>query len=172
MDAAELREMSDEQLELELKNTTESLFRLRIQAQTERLDAPSELRRHRRLVARIKTVQGERNLGSSLNVSARFISRSNGSPITGTEYRAMLFDKDVFVKEPIVEGELDKDGYLRLRCDLQDEGKRESFAKLFEEKSEIYVVLEKESKAVFRSRPHAIRRKRERSAVKLGTFKV
>ena len=60
MNADELREMSDEQLELTLKETRENLFRLRIQAQTERLDAPSELRRHRRLVARIKTLQGQR----------------------------------------------------------------------------------------------------------------
>ncbi len=60
-DASELREMSDEQLALTLKETTDNLFHLRIQAQTERLDAPSELRRHRRLVARIKTIQGERS---------------------------------------------------------------------------------------------------------------
>ena len=46
--ATELREMSDEQLELTLKETEHNLFRLRMQAQTERLDAPSELRRHRR----------------------------------------------------------------------------------------------------------------------------
>lgn len=58
--ARELREMSDEQLGLTLNETTEHLFRLRIQAQTERLDAPSELRKHRRLVARIKTIQTER----------------------------------------------------------------------------------------------------------------
>ncbi|MEQ8790031.1 MAG: 50S ribosomal protein L29 [Pirellulaceae bacterium] len=56
----ELRDMSDEQLELTLKETKENLFRLRIQSQTERLDAPSELRRHRRLVARIKTIQRQR----------------------------------------------------------------------------------------------------------------
>lgn len=56
----ELREMSDEQLQLTLNETIENLFRLRIQAQTERLDAPSELRRHRRLVARIMTLQRER----------------------------------------------------------------------------------------------------------------
>jgi large subunit ribosomal protein L29 len=62
MKAAELREMSDEQLELTLKETANNLFRLRIQAQTERLDAPSELRRHRRLVARIKTLQRHRAL--------------------------------------------------------------------------------------------------------------
>jgi large subunit ribosomal protein L29 len=58
--AAELREMSDEQLTLTLKESSESLFRLRLQAETERLDAPSELKRHRRLIARIKTIQNER----------------------------------------------------------------------------------------------------------------
>lgn len=60
MKASELREMSEEQLGLTLKETSELLFRLRLQAQTERLDAPSELRRHRRLIARVKTVQTER----------------------------------------------------------------------------------------------------------------
>lgn len=58
--AGELREMSDEQLGLTLKEAIEGLFRMRIQSQTERLDAPSELRKTRRLVARIKTIQSER----------------------------------------------------------------------------------------------------------------
>lgn len=58
--ASELREMSDEQLRLTLNETSENLFRLRIKSQTERLDAPSELRKQRRLVARIKTIQTER----------------------------------------------------------------------------------------------------------------
>jgi large subunit ribosomal protein L29 len=62
MKMTELREMSDEQLHLTLNETTEVLFRLRMQAQTERLDAPSELRHHRRLVAQIKTIQREREL--------------------------------------------------------------------------------------------------------------
>jgi large subunit ribosomal protein L29 len=65
MNATELREMSDEQLQLTLNETAESLFRLRLQAQTERLDAPSELLRHRRLIARIKTLQRERELVAS-----------------------------------------------------------------------------------------------------------
>ena len=60
--ATELREMSDEQLGLTLTETCENFFRLRIQAQTERLDAPSELRKNRRLIARIKTIQREREL--------------------------------------------------------------------------------------------------------------
>ena len=59
--AAELREMSDEQLTVTLKETTDHLFRLRLQAQTERLDAPSELRKNRRLIARIKTIQRQRD---------------------------------------------------------------------------------------------------------------
>jgi large subunit ribosomal protein L29 len=62
MKAAELRDMSDEQLTLTLKDASEKLFRLRLQSQTERLDAPSELHRHRRLIARIKTVQRQREL--------------------------------------------------------------------------------------------------------------
>jgi len=58
--ATELREMSEEQLTLTLKETAETLFRLRIKAQTERLDTPSELRKNRRLIARLKTIQTQR----------------------------------------------------------------------------------------------------------------
>jgi large subunit ribosomal protein L29 len=61
MKNSELREMSDEQLELTLKEAAETLFKLRIQAQTERLDTPSELRKQRRLIARVKTIQTERS---------------------------------------------------------------------------------------------------------------
>jgi large subunit ribosomal protein L29 len=61
MKASELREMSDEQLGLTLNERCEQLFRLRLQAQTERLDAPSELRKHRRTIARIRTIQRERS---------------------------------------------------------------------------------------------------------------
>jgi large subunit ribosomal protein L29 len=68
MKAAELREMSDEHLQLTLKETAEHLFRLRIRAQTERLDAPSELRKHRRLVARVKTIQSQRQQAAAAQV--------------------------------------------------------------------------------------------------------
>ena len=60
MKAAELREMSEEQLTLTLNETQQNLFRLRMQAQTERLDAPSQLRHNRRLIARIKTILAQR----------------------------------------------------------------------------------------------------------------
>ena len=58
--AAELREMSDDQLGETLKEAKEQLFRRRLQAQTERLDSPSELQKNRRLIARIQTIQNER----------------------------------------------------------------------------------------------------------------
>jgi large subunit ribosomal protein L29 len=68
MNTKELREMSDEQLTATLAETVENLFRLRIQAQTERLDAPSELRRSRRSIARIKTEQRARTLAQPVAV--------------------------------------------------------------------------------------------------------
>ena len=61
----ELREMSDEQLELTAKDAANQLFRLRVQSQTEKLDSPSETRRNRRLIARIRTLQTERGRAAS-----------------------------------------------------------------------------------------------------------
>ena len=60
--AAELRDMSDEQLSVLLKDTKEQLFRRRVQSQMERLDSPSELKKNRRLIARIRTILRERSL--------------------------------------------------------------------------------------------------------------
>lgn len=70
MKASELRDMSDEQLGLTLKEAADSYFRLRTQGQTERLDAPSELRKSRRLIARVKTIQRERELMAEAKASA------------------------------------------------------------------------------------------------------
>ena len=58
--ASEYRQMSDEQLTHELRQLIEELFRLTVQAATERLDAPSNLRKLRRDIARVKTIQRER----------------------------------------------------------------------------------------------------------------
>ncbi len=57
-----IREMSDEQLEHELRETQQSLFRFRLQAATERNDVPSNVRRLRRDIARIRTIQREREI--------------------------------------------------------------------------------------------------------------
>lgn len=61
----ELREMSDEQLELTAKDAANQLFRLRVQSQTEKLDSPSEVLRNRRLIARVRTLQSERSRASA-----------------------------------------------------------------------------------------------------------
>jgi len=70
MKANELREMSDEQLAETLKETVRTLFRLRIRSQTERLDAPSNLLKQRRLIARIKTIQTERMTAKTVPAKA------------------------------------------------------------------------------------------------------
>jgi len=61
MKTSELREQSDEQLQDTLNDAAKTLFRLRVQSQTENLDAPSELKRNRKLIARIKTILRERH---------------------------------------------------------------------------------------------------------------
>ena len=60
---SELREHSDEQLELQLKDVQKNLFRLRLQSETERLEAPSEIIKAKREIARIKTILRQRQIG-------------------------------------------------------------------------------------------------------------
>jgi len=59
---AELRDMSVDQLEATLKEAKETLFRLRLQARMERLDSPSELKKNKRLIAKILTLKSLRGL--------------------------------------------------------------------------------------------------------------
>ncbi len=58
----EFRGMSDEQLSLALKDTEKHLFQLRFQSATDRLETPSEMRKARRDIARIRTLQREKEL--------------------------------------------------------------------------------------------------------------
>ena len=81
MKANELREMSDEQLGLTLKETAANYFRLRTQGQTEKLDAQSELRKNRRLIARIKTIQRQRELAAQPKAEA---ASASAEATTGT----------------------------------------------------------------------------------------
>ena len=60
MKASLLREKNSEQLRFELDETIKSLFHLRLQAQSERLNAPSEILKKRKLIAKIKTILRER----------------------------------------------------------------------------------------------------------------
>lgn len=58
----DLRDQNTEQLELLLGETQNGLFRLRLQSETERLEAPSEIIKAKREIARIKTILREREL--------------------------------------------------------------------------------------------------------------
>ncbi len=68
--AKELREMSEDQLNFSLKEAREDLFKLKFQASTEKLDAPSSLRKMRREIARMQTILGERARAAAGKASA------------------------------------------------------------------------------------------------------
>jgi large subunit ribosomal protein L29 len=68
--ASELREMSDDQLTYSLREAEQELFRLRFQAATEKLDAPSNLQKLRREIARIKTILRQRELETAQGAQA------------------------------------------------------------------------------------------------------
>ncbi len=63
MKMSEYRQMSDEQLVLTLRETVKNLFHLRFQSATDRLETPSEMRKAKQEVARIKTLLHERERG-------------------------------------------------------------------------------------------------------------
>ncbi len=69
--AKELREMSDDQLEFSLREAKQSLFNLKFQASTEKLDAPSNLMKTRREIARINTVLRERQIAKESTGAAK-----------------------------------------------------------------------------------------------------
>jgi large subunit ribosomal protein L29 len=56
----EYRQMSDEQLALTLREVTKNLFHLRFQSATDRLETPSEIKKAKRDIARLQTIQSER----------------------------------------------------------------------------------------------------------------
>ena len=60
MKTSELHGMSDDVLALTLTDTEKHLFQLRFQSATDRLETPSEIQKAKREVARIKTIQRER----------------------------------------------------------------------------------------------------------------
>ena len=58
----EYRTMTDEQLMLSLRDYEKNLFNLRFQSATDRLETPSEIRKAKREIAKVKTVQREREI--------------------------------------------------------------------------------------------------------------
>ena len=60
MKASKLRELSDDELIVRLKDTRKELFNLRFQHATGQLDNPHKLNATRREIARLLTMQSER----------------------------------------------------------------------------------------------------------------
>lgn len=60
--SAEYRNLSVEELGNTLKEVQKNLFDLRFQSATDRLETPSQIRKARREIARIKTIQREHEL--------------------------------------------------------------------------------------------------------------
>lgn len=68
--AAELRELADDELVEQLDEHREELFNLRFQAVTSQLDNPRRIKQVKREIARILTVQREREIAAELAAEA------------------------------------------------------------------------------------------------------
>lgn len=69
MKPAEIAKENDEQLKLSLAETEKHLFKLRFQSATDRLETPSEIRKAKADIARIKTEQRKRELAAEAKKS-------------------------------------------------------------------------------------------------------
>ena len=65
MKAEEYRGLSDDEVANHLRDVQKQMFELRFQSATDRLETPSQLRKARKEIARIKTLQRERELTKS-----------------------------------------------------------------------------------------------------------
>ena len=63
MRADELRNLTETELEQKLRELKEELFNLRFQHATAQLDNPMRIREVKRIIARVKTILRERELG-------------------------------------------------------------------------------------------------------------
>jgi large subunit ribosomal protein L29 len=73
----EYRGMSDEQLELTRKEVVKNLFHLRFQSATERLETPSEIKKAKRELARILTIQREKQIAAEKRQAAAQGAKAN-----------------------------------------------------------------------------------------------
>ena len=71
MRAEEIREMSDADIRTRVAEMEEERFRLKFRSATETLEDPLRLRTIRRDIARLKTIQRERELAASETTTAR-----------------------------------------------------------------------------------------------------
>jgi large subunit ribosomal protein L29 len=65
MKIRDIRNLGDEELKIELERVREQLFSIRSQAVTEKLQDPTQLTKAKRDIARLLTVQHERELAAA-----------------------------------------------------------------------------------------------------------
>ena len=70
MKVGEIRELPTEEIRKQLDETQRAFFNLRFRRQTEQLENPAEVRKTKKLIARLKTVLWERDLEAQPESSA------------------------------------------------------------------------------------------------------
>ena len=65
MEAEAIRELTDEEIQEEIRHAEEELFRLRFRKAYQELESPALLKERRRDLARLKTIQRERELSAA-----------------------------------------------------------------------------------------------------------
>jgi large subunit ribosomal protein L29 len=83
-----MKSMGDEQLALTLKDTEKHLFQLRFQSATDRLETPSEIRKAKQDIARVRTEQRARELKALAQtpddkLATALAALSKGEPVPG-----------------------------------------------------------------------------------------
>jgi large subunit ribosomal protein L29 len=80
-EAAELRDLSDDQLLERVESAKEELFNLRFQLATGQLDNPSRIRKVRREIARVATVLREREIEAEREAAPAAETSAGGTEV-------------------------------------------------------------------------------------------
>ena len=83
-----------------------------------------------------------------IRITAKFKHKSNGEPVVGSEYTAKLYDKDILVDDEMDEVHPDSAGSVDILCPLPLTSSLDSPG---ETKPDLYFVLLKNGKEIFRS---------------------
>jgi large subunit ribosomal protein L29 len=65
MEAKDIKNLNDDELQKKMQDAKEELFNLRFQLATGQLDNPMKLKDTRKLIARVQTVRRERELAAA-----------------------------------------------------------------------------------------------------------
>ena len=87
-------------------------------------------------------------MSKMIRVIAQFSHKSDGTPITGQEYVAKLYDKDILLDDEMGESYPDSKGRIDILCPL---ALASSFDSPGEQKPDLYFVLLENGKEIFRS---------------------